>query len=170
MLTGVGVDCINAEDIDSVINTSSKAFSDKSIHLNKKERLDILKKAKKLLTKDKNKYSMLIAFEGGKPLKDSEVEVQRAIDGLELCYEALKNSHGREIPMGLNNASINKISFTRKFPIGPVLAISAFNHPLNLIVHQIGPAIAAGCPIIIKPSLDTPATCHEFVKLLLTVG
>lgn len=164
------IDCINAEDIDSVINTSSKAFSDKSIHLNKKERLDILKKAKKLLTKDKNKYSMLIAFEGGKPLKDSEVEVQRAIDGLELCYEALKNSHGREIPMGLNNASINKIAFTRKFPIGPVLAISAFNHPLNLIVHQIGPAIAAGCPIIIKPSLDTPATCHEFVKLLLKSG
>ena len=72
--------------------------------------------------------------------------------------------------MGLNDASSRKIAFTRKFPVGPVFAISAFNHPLNLIVHQVGPAIAAGCPIIVKPSLDTPATCFEFLNLLLEAG
>ena len=57
--------------------------------------------------------------------------------------------------MNIDKASKNRMAFTQKEPIGVVLAISAFNHPLNLIVHQIGPAIAAGCPIIIKPALDT---------------
>ena len=62
------------------------------------------------------------------------------------------------------------MAFTRKYPVGPVFAISAFNHPLNLIVHQVGPAIASGCPIIIKPALDTPATCYEFINLLIEIG
>jgi acyl-CoA reductase-like NAD-dependent aldehyde dehydrogenase len=61
---------------------------------------------------------ILYALEGGKPLKDAKIEVERAINGLELCAEALKKSHGTEIPMNLNNASINKIAFTRKFQLG----------------------------------------------------
>ena len=58
--------------------------------------------------------------------------------------------------MDLNNASSNKLAFTQKGPIGVVFAISAFNHPINLAVHQIIPAIAAGCPVIYKPALTTP--------------
>ena len=138
--------------------------------LSKIERIKILKKSKNLLLKNAKKFAEIIAFEGGKPLKDSKIEVARAINGIELCVEVLKKSHGTEIPMNLNSASSNKIAFTRKFPIGTVLAISAFNHPLNLIIHQVCPAVAAGCPIIIKPALDTPATCYEFIKLLMEAG
>ena len=72
--------------------------------------------------------------------------------------------------MSLNEASSDKMAYTKKYPVGPVFAISAFNHPLNLIVHQVGPAIASGCPIIIKPALDTPATCYEFINLLIESG
>ena len=164
------IECINKSNVNQILDISSNAFLNREKFLSKIERIKILKKSKSLLLKNSKKFSEIIAFEGGKPLKDSKIEVDRAINGIELCIEVLKKSHGTEIPMNLNNASSNKIAFTRKFPIGPVLAISAFNHPLNLIVHQVCPAIAAGCPIIIKPALDTPATCYEFIKLLLEAG
>ena len=164
------VECINKKDANTILNIASKMFTDESEYLDKISRLKILKKSKNLLLKRSKDFAKLIALEGGKPLKDAIVEVKRAINGLELCAEALKNSHGREIPMSLNTSSLNKMAFTRKFPVGPVFAISAFNHPLNLIVHQVGPAVAAGCPIIIKPSIDTPCTCYEFVKLLIESG
>ena len=68
------------------------------------------------------------------------------------------------------NHSGPRISFSVKEPIGPVVAISAFNHPLNLIVHQIVPAIAAGCPVIVKAAPETPLSCHKFVQLLKEAG
>jgi acyl-CoA reductase-like NAD-dependent aldehyde dehydrogenase len=77
---------------------------------------------------------------------------------------------GREIPMGLTPASINRRAFTILEPIGIVGAISAFNHPLNLIVHQVVPAIAVGCPVIVKPALTTPLSCIDFVALLHEAG
>lgn len=164
------IECINKKDVDQIISVASTAFLDTRKYLCKAERLSILNNCRNMLEKHSKKFSKLISLEGGKPLKDSKIEVERAINGLELCVESLKKSHGTEIPMSLNSASKNKIAFTRKFPIGPILAISAFNHPLNLIIHQVGPAVAAGCPIIIKPSLDTPATCYEFLKLLFKSG
>ena len=164
------IECINKDNVDQILDVSNNAFLNRQKFLSKIERIKILKKSKNLLLKNSKKFAEIIAFEGGKPLKDSKIEVARAINGIELCAEALKKSHGTEIPMNLNNASSNKIAFTRKFPIGPVLAISAFNHPLNLIIHQVCPAVAAGCPIIIKPALDTPATCYEFIKLLMEAG
>ena len=164
------VECINQEDVDSILDVAHKTFNDESKYLDKIKRLEILNNAKKILLKRSKNFAEIISTEGGKPLKDSIIEVDRAINGLELCAEALKKSHGIEVPMGINIASANKIAFTKKFPIGPVLAISAFNHPLNLIVHQVGPSIAAGCPIIIKPALATPCTCYAFVNLLIEAG
>jgi acyl-CoA reductase-like NAD-dependent aldehyde dehydrogenase len=72
--------------------------------------------------------------------------------------------------MGLTAASVSRAAFTRKEPIGVVAAISAFNHPLNLIVHQVGPAVAAGCPVIVKPAEDTPLSCFRFVGILHEAG
>ena len=77
---------------------------------------------------------------------------------------------GNEVAMGLTEASSNKIAFTTKEPIGVVLAISAFNHPLNLIVHQVAPAVATGCPVLVKPADDTPLSCRKFVEILLEAG
>ena len=101
-------------------------------------------------------FFLLIASEGGKPLVDAKVEVNRAIEGVQLCAEHLGFNVGDEIPMGLTPPAEKKLAFTIREPIGPVLAISAFNHPLNLIVHQVAPAVAAGCPVIVKPADDTP--------------
>ena len=110
------------------------------------------------------------AREGGKPLVDSLVEVDRAIDSVRLCVECLRTQSGREIPMGLNAASAGRLAFTRHEPVGVVVAFSAFNHPLNLIVHQVGPAVAAGCPVIVKPAKATPLSCWRFVRILREAG
>ena len=72
--------------------------------------------------------------------------------------------------MGINSASAGRLAMTHREPIGVVVAVSAFNHPLNLIVHQVGPAIAAGCPVIVKPAEDTPLSCFRFVQLLYEAG
>ena len=74
------------------------------------------------------------------------------------------------IPMNVNAASARRIAFTQREPIGVVVAVSAFNHPLNLIVHQVGPAIAAGCPVIVKPAGDTPLSCLRLVDILREAG
>ena len=110
------------------------------------------------------------AREGGKPLLDSRVEVGRAIDGIKLCIEGVRAQHGSEIPMNVTRAAANRIAFTRHEPIGPVVSVSAFNHPLNLIIHQVAPAVAAGCPVIIKPAEVTPLSCMRFVNILYEAG
>ena len=163
------VECINESDVENVIDIASKAFLNSTL-CSKENRIEIFKKVSVEIKAKADFFSKLIALEGGKPLKDAQIEVSRAIEGLEMCASAIQTSHGKEIPMGLSEASKSKVAFTQKFPVGPVFAISAFNHPLNLIVHQIGPAIAAGCPIIIKPALDTPCSCYELIKLFYENG
>ena len=110
------------------------------------------------------------AREGGKPLIDSRVEVARAIDGVKLCIEAIRTQHGTEIPMNVTPAAANRLAFTRHEPIGPVVSVSAFNHPLNLIVHQVAPGVAAGCPVVVKPAEVTPLPCMRFVGILHEAG
>ena len=101
---------------------------------------------------------------------DSRVEADRAIDGIRGCIETLRTQAGREVPMGLNAASQGRLAFTHHEPIGVVLAFSAFNHPINLIVHQVGPAVAAGCPVVIKPAEATPLSCWRVVRLFHEAG
>ncbi|MDF1661970.1 MAG: aldehyde dehydrogenase family protein [Planctomycetota bacterium] len=134
------------------------------------ERVDILTRAADVLAERRDDFARLIAAEGGKPLVDARVEAERAKEGLRLCVEFLRTDRGEEIPMGLTASSEQRLAFTTREPIGMVAALSAFNHPLNLIVHQIGPAIAAGCPVIVKPAADTPLSCLALVRVLREVG
>tara|TARA_A100001037_G_scaffold305697_1_gene346842 strand:+ start:15562 stop:17019 length:1458 start_codon:yes stop_codon:yes gene_type:complete len=134
------------------------------------KRIDILERVVKIMEKKFDYLARESAREGGKPLVDSHHEVSRAIDGVKLCIETLRTQAGTEIPMGISRSSTNRMAFTSHEPIGVVVAVSAFNHPLNLIVHQVGPAIAAGCPVIVKPSEDTPLSCLRFVKILRSAG
>jgi acyl-CoA reductase-like NAD-dependent aldehyde dehydrogenase len=94
----------------------------------------------------------------------------RAINGVKLAAEEVGRLIGEQIPMGLTAASSNRIAFTTREPIGVVVSISAFNHPLNLIVHQTVTAFAAGCPVIVKPASTTPLSCLTFVDILYKAG
>ena len=134
------------------------------------ERVALLRRVAVLMSERAEELSVGAAAEGGKPLLDSRVEIARAIDGIELCIEALRGEEGNVIPMSGTAAGAGRIALTRREPIGVVVAVSAFNHPLNLIVHQVAAAVAAGCPVIVKPANDTPLSCMRFVQILHEAG
>ena len=164
------VDTVDKAAIEQALTTASELFNNKAAWLPAEKRIDILTKLSELMQQNAERLIFISAQEGGKPLADTRVEMDRAIDGIKNCIECIRTSHGEEIPMGINAASMNRIAVTHHEPIGVVVAVSAFNHPINLIVNQVGPAIASGCPVIVKPADDTPLSCYEFVKLLHQAG
>jgi len=156
--------------VETALNTADILFRNKQNWLTAEQKINILEKAADIMQSRFEELAVEAAREGGKPLVDSKVEVTRAIDGMRNCVEVIRNSHGEEIPMSRNAASMNRLAFTTREPIGVVVAVSAFNHPLNLAVHQIGPAVASGCPVIIKPAEDTPLSCFRLINILYEAG
>ncbi len=160
----------DAAALERKLQAAKRVFKDRDGWLKPHQRIAILRKLAALMESKRDHLALQIAREGGKPLPDAIVETTRAIDGVHNAADELRNFAGREIPMGLSAAAENRWAFTTKEPIGIVAAISAFNHPLNLIVHQVAPAIAVGCPVIIKPASTTPLSCLEFVALVHEAG
>lgn len=159
------------DDANAMLAAASALFKNRQAWLAHHERATILKKLALLVEAEAEQFAMLIAKEGGKPINDARVEVARAIDGIQLAVKELSHiMRGEEIPMGHTAASVGRTAYTSYEPIGVVVAVSAFNHPLNLIVHQVVPAIAVGCPVIIKPSHSTPLNCQRFVALVHQAG
>jgi acyl-CoA reductase-like NAD-dependent aldehyde dehydrogenase len=163
-------DLAEEKTVERALQTASERYQDKKNWIPLAERLAILEKAAALMQNDSEQLALEAAREGGKPLIDSKIEITRAIEGVKLCVETMRTNEGELIPMGLNAASNHKVAFTTPEPIGVVVAVSAFNHPLNLIVHQVGPAIATGCPVIVKPASKTPISCFNFVEILHRAG
>ena len=164
------VEAASADVVERAFATAYALYRDRDAWLPAAKRIEVLTRAAAMLEQQRDDLAIEAAREGGKPLVDSLVEVNRGIDGLRLCVEYLRTQSGKEIPMGLNAASLNRWAFTTHEPIGVVLAYSAFNHPLNLIVHQVGPAIAVGCPVIVKPAQATPLSCYRLVRILHKAG
>ena len=134
------------------------------------QRIAILEKTANLVEAKAEEFSRQAAEEGGKPLIDSRVELDRAVQGIREAANSISQLTGREIPMSLTESSMHRMAYTRREPIGLVAAVSAFNHPFNLIVHQVVPAVAVRCPVIIKPALTTPLSCFNLVNCLYEAG
>ena len=164
------LDVAGHDAVERALATGYALFRDRAGWLTPARRIEILRRAAAIMEGQWQDLALAAAREGGKPLVDSRVEVRRAIDGVISCAELLRTEAGHVIPMNVNAASMGRVAFTQREPIGVVTAVSAFNHPLNLIVHQVGPALAAGCPFIVKPSADTPLSCFRFVSILHEAG
>jgi len=164
------VETANEAHIEQALEVAYALYRNKQAWLPLHRRIEILEKTAEIMSQQQDFLAVEAAREGGKPLVDSKVEVARAIDGIHLCIETLKSHQGDIIPMGTSTSSEHRFAFTRKEPIGVVAAVSAFNHPLNLIVHQVAAAVAAGCPVIVKPAGDTPLSCFHFVEMLWQAG
>jgi acyl-CoA reductase-like NAD-dependent aldehyde dehydrogenase len=134
------------------------------------ERIRILEKTADLVEDRLEEFTRKAAQEGGKPLIDSKVELIRAVQGIRESARSVNQLVGHEIPMGLTASSTHRMALTIREPIGVVVAVSAFNHPFNLIVHQVIPAIAVGCPVIVKPASSTPLSCFNLVDCLYEAG
>jgi len=160
----------STEDVQKALDLAQDAYKNQDKWLAKYERVAILEKTVIIMSERIEELTLIAANEGGKPYIDSKVEVERAINGVKLAIEHMGVFEGKEIAMGHTKSSANRMAFTIKEPIGVVSAISAFNHPLNLAVHQTVPAIAVGSPVIIKPSETTPMSAINFVNILYEAG
>lgn len=160
----------NIEGVEKAIDVAYEKFLDVDNWLPKYKRVEILENLMKIMSSQVEELTILCASEGGKPYIDSKVEIQRAINGVKIAIEQLAVQEGQEIAMGHTASSANRMAYTMKEPIGVVAAISAFNHPFNLAVHQVIPALAVGCPVIIRPATQTPMSAVKLIELLKEAG
>ncbi|RLL53545.1 aldehyde dehydrogenase family protein [Mariprofundus sp. EBB-1] len=156
--------------VEAALNKAHTLFANRKGWIPVAERIAILERAIELMKERAEELARGAAEEGGKPLIDSRIEMVRCIDSIRICTDSLRTDSSHAPVLGLNTASRHRMALMQKEPIGVVVAVSAFNHPLNLIAHQIGPAIASGCPVIIKPAEDTPLSCYRLVRLFHQAG
>jgi len=161
---------VGKKEVEKALTTAYDLFQDQSKWITAHERIAILQRTASIMDTRIEDLTKRAAEEGGKPYTDSKAEVLRAINGVKIAAEHISQIKGEQIPMSLTKASENRIAFTTREPIGVVASISAFNHPLNLIVHQTVTAFAAGCPVIVKPASSTPLSCLAFVEILEEAG
>ena len=160
----------DGNQVRAVLDRAAGVFADRSRWLTVPQRIEILETFQELLGKNQETLIRQALSEGGKPLVDTRVEMARAINGVRVAMETIPHLLGREIPMRLNAASMDRMAYTYREPGGLVSAISAFNHPINLIIHQVIPAVATGCPVVVKPATKTPLSCLSLVDLLHQAG
>ncbi len=134
------------------------------------KRAEIIFKAVEIIKRKREFLGKLIAMEAGKPIKYALGEVDRCIENLTFAGEEAKRVHGETFPVDASKSGENRYGFYERFPIGVVVAISPFNFPLNLAAHKVGPAIAAGCPVILKPAGLTPLSGIELIKAFVEAG
>ena len=111
-----------------------------------------------------------IALESGKPLSAARAEVQRAVETFRVAAEESKRIGGELLPLDWTAGNDGRAGLLRRFPIGPILGITPFNFPLNLVAHKLAPAIASGNPIILKPAPQTPLTALRLGEIAVEAG
>jgi acyl-CoA reductase-like NAD-dependent aldehyde dehydrogenase len=129
------------------------------------ERARILDATAQLLEERREEAAQLISAEAGKPLKAARVEAQRAVSTFTFAAVEARKLTGETVPMDASPAGEGKLAFTIRLPIGVIGAISPFNFPLNLVAHKVAPALAAGCPVVLKPASATPFSALFLAEL-----
>lgn len=165
-LTGTAA-LIDREHLETAI-TSALAFPNES--LTRRDRHDILRKAATLLADRRDEFAALITRETGLAIREAKYETSRSSDVLDFAaMEALRDD-GRIFSCDISPIGKPRKIFTSRYPVKLVAAITPFNHPLNQVVHKLAPAIAAGAPVLLKPSDRTPLTAIKFAELLYQAG
>ena len=131
------------------------------------QRAEILDRAAVALNARIEEFARIIAGEAAKPIKTARVEAQRAVSTFQFAAAEARTLAGDVVPMDASAAGVGKLAFTLRVPIGIVGAISPFNFPLNLVAHKLAPAIAAGCPVVLKPASQTPLSAIRLVEMLI---
>ncbi|WP_202406394.1 aldehyde dehydrogenase family protein [Pontibacillus yanchengensis] len=158
------------EDLNDAVETAFCTYHDIMKPMSAHERAEILRNAADLLVEQKDEFASILVQEAGKPLKYSKGEVDRAIQVLRFASELAKNIYGELIPMDAAPRGQNRIGMVTRKPLGVVGAITPFNFPLNLSLHKLAPAIAAGNTVVFKPAEKTPFSAYKLVKLFEQAG
>jgi len=133
-------------------------------------RVEALRKSADGIEKRSEELARLITLESGKPIRDARAEVKRAVITFRIAAEEASRMGGEVIPLDIAPGSDGRFALVRRFPVGPVLGITPFNFPLNLVAHKVAPAMACGNPIIIKPAPKTPLTALILGEIVTEAG
>lgn len=130
------------------------------------ERQRVLRSVAEGLAARREEFALTLAREAGKPLRAARIEVDRAAFTFQVAAEESTRIYGEWLPMDLQPSAVGRWAIVRRFPVGPIAAITPFNFPLNLVAHKWAPAIAAGCPVVHKPAPQTPLSALRLAELV----
>ncbi len=133
-------------------------------------RAAILNTAAAIIADEADNLARTMAKESGKPMKYARGEVNRCVETFTFAADAARSLHGETIPLDAATGGVGKIGYYVRVPVGVIAAITPFNFPLNLVAHKVAPAIAAGCPIVLKPAPATPLTALHLANILREAG
>lgn len=154
-----------AADVDAAVTRAKAALAAGPMPLWK--RAQILDLAAQRLAARRDEFAEIVAREAAKPIKTARAEAERAVGTFQFAAAEARKLGGEMIPLDAIPAGEGKLGFTLRVPIGVVGAIAPFNFPLNLVVHKVAPAIAAGCPVVLKPASQTPFSSIRLAEMLI---
>lgn len=157
------------EELPKILETARKAAGIMA-GLTRGRRAEILFAASNTLLAQKEDLARTITLESGKPIRESRVEVERAASTLWFSGEEAHRLAGEEVPLDAADNGAGRMAYTMRRPVGVVAAITPFNFPLNLAMHKVGPAIAAGNAIVLKPASATPLSAMHAASILVRCG
>lgn len=160
---------MNEDDVREAIRRAHAAaptMADMPAH----QRGQILNNAARIIGEQADELGRLMAQENGKPFKYARGEALRAVDTFNFAADEARRLHGETVPLDAAAGGVGKIGYYVRVPVGVIAAITPFNFPINLSAHKIAPAIAAGCPVVMKPSPMTPLTVLRLAEILRETG
>ena len=159
------IPAMTAADVDRAVAAAKAALHGNPLPLWK--RAEILDRAAARLAARRDEFAEIISREAAKPIKTARVEAERAVGTFQFAAAEARTLAGDVVPLDAIPAGEGKLGFTMRVPIGVVGAIAPFNFPLNLVAHKVGPAIAAGCPVVLKPASQTPFSSIRLAEMLV---
>lgn len=157
------------EHAEKATRAATKAFGS-TRRLPAFERQRVLRAIAQHITNRKDEFARTLAQEAGKPLKAARTEVERAIFTFTVAAEETTRIPGEFLSLDWQQFTVGRWGIVRRFPVGPVAGITPFNFPLNLVAHKVAPAIASGCPIILKPAPQTPLSSFLLAEAVEQAG
>ena len=158
-----------AEQVEEAIERSAQSMASLG-ELTAHDRAQILRAIATDIDGQSEALSATLSAEAGKPITQARGEVARASETFRFAAEELRSQRGETLELDAAKSGAGKWGVIRRFPVGPVSAITPFNFPLNLVAHKIAPAIATGCPIVLKPADKTPLSALALAKIILDAG
>ena len=155
--------------VEAAIAAAVKAFGT-TRRLPAFERQRVLRRVAEGISKRKEEFSRILCQEAGKPIKAARTEVDRAVFTFTIAAEESTRIYGEYLPLDWQEYTAGRWGIVKRFPLGPIAGITPFNFPLNLVVHKVAPAIAAGCPMVLKPAPQTPLSALLMAEVVQQAG
>ncbi|HEX7083483.1 MAG TPA: aldehyde dehydrogenase family protein [Gaiellaceae bacterium] len=156
-------------DVERAIDLAVRAF-DTTRKLPSWKREEVLKRISEGIAARRDELAETLAAEAGKPIKISRGEVDRAVFTFRIAAEESKRIYGELVPLDWLPGLDGRTAQVRRVPLGPIAGITPFNFPLNLVAHKVAPALAAGCPIVVRPASQTPVSALKLAEIVLEAG